>query len=270
MQDAVSKAISQMGIGQVSTELNRLTGSEALTSALLQLTNTQSEELRLLLHFYLLENKASRTDLRKLGVSRNISSMEDRFGTLAAILHLLIGLEPKDELQQHNRLILWIDEMEDLINYPVRYYRPFTQAIRDMLGKIPYYFSLLMNCTLASPEAFEDVTVILGEALMSRVTNRIDFKPLSLTEAKEYVIDLLGQYRPAGSYHPEYPFDEDGLESALSSLPDIDRTPREINKRCRTLIVAAIQSGDINPNEESRIINRSFVEHYDAAMAEAL
>jgi type II secretory pathway predicted ATPase ExeA len=268
IRGAANAILTQFSEDQVHSELMRATGSDDLTIALIQLAKTEDAELQFALRTYFLENKASRAELRKLGVARNILSMEDRFSVLAGALQLLIGLAPAEALHRHSRVMLWIDEVEDLVLYPVKYYRPFTQAIRDLLGKMPHYFSLLMNFTLASPEALEDIGVVLGAALLSRVTHRIDFKPLSLSEAQEYVKDLLMQYRTSKrrTSKAEFPFDAEGLQAALSGLSEVERTPRGINRRCRLLVVAALQEGTL----PSSVINRSFVAKYDSNIAKDL
>ena len=267
VQAAASSAIDMFGEGQVRSEVLRATTSEDLSSALIQLGKTKDADLQLALRTYFLENRAPRTDLRKLGVARNILAMEDRFGVLAGALRLLIGLGSAEALGEHSRVMLWIDEVEDLVLYPVKYYRPFTQAIRDLLGKMQSYFSLIMNFTLASPEALEDIGVVLGGALLSRVTERVDFKPLSLAEAYEYAVELLNHYRPdewAGT--PEFPFSVEGLEAVLKSIPGAESTPRGINKRCRALIVAALHEGRL----PAHTIDSAFVARYESDLAEAV
>ena len=121
-----------------------------------------SEEWQTLLERYFF-SETTKTDLKTLGLSRGISSAQDRSHILGGLLRCLTGFSPTDEIEEHSRIILWIDELEDLIYYTARQHRPFTQGLRELIDLVPHYFTLLMNITLASPEIFEDTTTVLGE-----------------------------------------------------------------------------------------------------------
>lgn len=206
----------------------------------------------------------TKSDLKKLGLSRSISSAQDRFRIIAGILRCLIGLTPEQDLSQHSRVVLWLDEMEDLIYFPTRQYRPFTQGLRDIVDRLPSYFTLMMNFTLASPEAFEDAGVVLGLTLMDRVTRQIYFREPDEKEAFEYVCDLLQAFRTEKpedwNLLPTYPFDKETLKGTIGMLPE--RTPREINKRCSEIISKALSRGIISAAGEG-IISMDFVGKLD-------
>jgi hypothetical protein len=201
---------------------------------LLQNDDKESAEWERLLEAYFF-SQHTKGDLRHLGLSRGIDSSQDRFRVLGGILQCLIGLAPTQEVNRHSRVFLWIDEMEDLIYFTSRQYRPFTQGLRDLIDRLPNYLTLLLNFTLAAPEAYQDATVVLGQALMDRVTRQIYFQEPNGQVAFEYITDLLNIFRtkdPAENALPlTYPFAEETLRVIIDQLPS--RTPRDLNKRCR-------------------------------------
>ncbi len=206
-----------------------------------------SEEWQRLLEAYFF-SQTTRSDLKRLGLSRGIDSARDRFQILGGILQCLMGLGPTEEIERHRRVILWLDELEDLIYYATRQYRPFVQGLRELIDRLPTYFTLMMNFTLAAPEAFEDIATVLGKALLDRVTHHIYFREPTGEEAFDYVCDLMAHYRTEqpedASLPATYPFEENALRMLIAMLPT--RTPRDINQSCAEAVTAALQRGIIS------------------------
>ena len=259
---------------QVALErLQEIVGSEALGRAiwLLGLERSRSGQLRLLENdegsvewHRLLEayffSQYTKNDLKRLGLSRGIDNVQDRFRVLGGLLQCLIGLAPAERLQEHTRLILWIDEMEDLLYYTTRQHRPFTQGLRDLIDTLPAYLTLLMNFTLAEPEALEDIRIVLGGALMDRITHHVYFQEPDEVGAFEYVCDLLREFRtenPGERGLPlTYPFDEEALRTLIAGLPR--RTPRDLNQACGETVNKALQRGVITAPGKG-MITKEFV-----------
>lgn len=209
--------------------------------------DTESEEWQRLLRSYFF-SKATSGDLKKLGLGRGVKGTQDRFRVLGGIIQCFIGSNGTEDIRSHSRVILWIDELEDLIYYSTKYYRPFTQGLRELIDRLPNYFSMLMNFTLASPEALEDVETVLGRALLDRVTDEIYFREPTEGEAFDYVRDLLQHYRTEDfskkGVPAIYPFEEKALSTIIANLPS--RTPRDINLQCAYVIQQALQMGVIS------------------------
>jgi hypothetical protein len=222
-----------------------------------------SDEWEWLLQAYFF-SQHTKTALRQLGLGRGIDNSQDRFRILGGVLQCLIGLAPVEEIERHSRVLLWIDEMEDLIYFTSRQYRPFTQGLRDLIDRLPSYFTLLMNFTLAAPEAYEDATVVLGQALMDRITHQIYFQEPNEKEAYRYVVELLDAFRTQPPQDlglpPTYPFSEETLKEIIGMLPE--RTPREVNKRCSEIITNALMKGVISAAGKG-IISMDFVAELD-------
>lgn len=271
---SVIKEIIELYTSQGALErLQALTDSEALGRALWllglgkeqkgQLTlfqedNSSNEQQKLLESYFF--SQITRSDLKRLGISRDISSTQDRFHVLGCLLQCLIGLGSIDAIETHRRVILWIDEMEDLISYPSRYHKPFMQGLRDLFDRLPDYFTIVMNFTLASPDYATEIGIVAGQGFLDRITHQIYFREPNEAEAFEYVKDLLSYYR---TEKPEdrglsavYPFDEEGMRILITDLRS--RTPRDINQRCADVITEAFQQGVISGKGQG-IIGKDFV-----------
>lgn len=277
LRQTIRDIIAEYGVQNALGKLQDVVESEALGKALwlLGLEKSGTGQLRLfgddegpnewqrLLEAYFF-SQHTKTDLKRLELSRGIDNSQDRFRILGGVLQCLTGLAPVEEIEHRSRVLLWIDEMEDLIYFTSRQYRPFTQGLRDLIDHLPSYFTLLMNFTLAAPEAYEDATVVLGQALMDRVTHQIYFQEPNEKEAYEYVIELLAAFRTQTPLDlelpPTYPFSEETLEEIVRMLPK--RTPREINKRCSEIITNALMRGAISAAGKSTI-SMDFVAELD-------
>ena len=132
----IKSTITELGSQAALAKLQELAGSEALGKALWllgyekarsgQLTLFQDEDIgsnhhKLLERYFYSQN--TKGDLKRLDLSRGIDSTRDRFQLLSAILQCFIGLDNIEDITRHRRIILWIDEMEDLIIYDTRSYR---------------------------------------------------------------------------------------------------------------------------------------------------
>jgi hypothetical protein len=91
-----------------------------------------------------------------------------------------------------------------------------------------------MNFTLAEPN-MDTIKMLLGEALWSRITNKVRFNELSISDGMLYCKELLEacHLEDRGEYSP---FTEDALKSLLETIPPAEMTPREINEQCNALL----------------------------------
>jgi len=277
LREAVQGIIAEHSQQVALKRLQDIVGSEALGKAiwLLGLERNRSGQLSLLedgegspewhrlLEAYFF-SQSTKNDLKRLGLSRGIDNAQDRFRVLGGFLQCLMGIAPGERLQEHTRLILWIDEMEDLLYYTTRQHRPFTQGLRDLIDMLPGYLTLFMNFTLAEPEAIEDIRIVLGGALMDRITHHVYFQEPDEAGAFDYVCDLLHQFR---TENPEdrglpltYPFEEEALRTLISRLPR--RTPRDLNQACSEIINQALQRGVITAPGEG-VITKEFVSSFE-------
>jgi hypothetical protein len=163
---------------------------------------------------------------------------------LAGLFHCFIGLSPSRDAGKHNRLCLWIDEMEALVFFTTAQSRPFTQGVRDLIDRLPSFFTLILNFSLAEPLEFQTIEILMGKALLDRVTSDVIFKEMNMDEAIQYVIEMLEFWRTddfkSQKYSPTYPFEEEALRYLIENAEK--RTPRTINLRCGNVATYVLQN----------------------------
>ena len=215
--EAVNKTVESVGRDVVEQNLRQTVVSGDFVKALLDLGSSPipaGPGSRLSAYFL---GKCTTTELRKLGLNRNIEKTQDYFRVLAGVFHCLTGLSESTDVTEHNRFCLWIDEMENFIYFTPPQYRPFGQGLRELVDRLPYFFTLFMNFTLTSPEEYEEIELILGGYLTDRITQQIFFHEVRDPEKLlQYVCELLCHYRPQEKPKtPYFPF----TEEALRGLP---------------------------------------------------
>lgn len=260
IHEAVHQAIAEVGLDEARRKLRQTVISSDLVNAILRLGDEDEDDWILLKAYFL--DKCTKPELRKLGLSRNIEKTQDYFRVLSGLLQCYTGFAEPERLAEHTRVCLWLDEMEDFVYFSPSQYRPFGQGLRELVDRVPSYLSLFLNFTLTSPEEYEEIELILGAALIDRVTDSIFFDEMEHSEMLRYVADLLSSFRikKHPSNNPYYPFDDNAMQLILSDLPT--RTPRDINKRCRKILIKAFQEGLLDPGD-SPTINLEYVRRVD-------
>ena len=251
--EMVNKIVESVGPDVFKQTLRQKMVSGDFVNALLELGNSPFYPAHNpLLSPYFLGN-CSNTELRKLGLNRNIEKTQDYFRVLAGVFQCFIGLSESNDVAEHNRFCLWVDEMENFIYFTPPQYRPFGQGLRELVDRLPYFFSLFMNFTLTSPEEFEEIELVLGGYLTDRITRQIFFNEMkNQEEMLKYVRDVLSHYRTQKEPKSPYsPFTENALGALMANLQQ--RTPRNINKRCHSALMRAFEKGIFEEGEDSEI-----------------
>ena len=251
---AVKKNVESVGRDAVDRNLRQTMVSGDFAKALLNLFEHSpiSPGADSPLSAYFL-GKCTTTELRKLGLNRNIEKTQDYFRVLAGVFRCLTGLSDSTDVAEHNRFCLWIDEMENFIYFTPPQYRPFGQGLRELVDRLPYFFTLFMNFTLTSPEEYEEIELILGGYLTDRITRQVFFHEVKDQEKLlQYVRELLSHYRPEEKPKtPYFPFTEDALRALTSNLQR--GTPRDVNKRCRNALMQAFEKRIFEEGKDSEI-----------------
>lgn len=238
VQEIIHNVVTNLSETEALRSFHKVLGSEELARAFWLFGTEDTIEKQTLLRAYFLEG-CTKTDLRKLGLARNISKAQDRFRIIAGVLQCLIGFDAGPDSSQHSRVCLWIDEMEDMIYFNSSQFRILSQGLREIIDLLPNFFTLFLNMSLAEPEEYDDFEVLLGRAVIDRVTNSIYFSELEIDESVQYVNELINNPRFRDKPLPEklpqtYPFEAQALEMLVGGLEK--RTPRDINKRCQNAI----------------------------------
>lgn len=171
----------------------------------------------------------TKAELKKLDLAKDVASDADLIKLLAGILSCFIGFTNTN----NGRMVIWVDEMEDLIYYSPKYYKAFSQLLRDLFDSISEGLLVFMNFTLA--EGVEsNIELILGGAVWSRITKRIRYKQFTIKDATAYCVQLLDYSKI--DKRSIAPLNLDIIDSVITSIPLNNLTPREINKHFTSLI----------------------------------
>lgn len=175
----------------------------------------------------------TKTELKKLGLARDMKSDSDLLKFLSGVLSCFVGQMNKDY-----RLVLWIDEMEDLIYFSPKYYKTFSQILRDLFDSLDHGFLAFMNFTLAEGED-STIELILGAAIWSRITKKIRYSQFEVSNAFQYAKELIDHAKVDVSNNQ--PFSKSEIELVVRNIPISSLTPREINKHFNSLLSYAIE-----------------------------
>lgn len=181
-------------------------------------------------------SELTKSELKQVGLSRNIEWGTDTIQFLSGIVHCFIG----DQVNYKGRFVLWIDEMEDMIYYSQKEYKLFSQVLRDLFDSLNQYFTAFLNFTLAESEE-STIEQLLGGAVWSRISSRIRFKELTKEDALLYCYDAIRYQHLDDSVEDYYPFTEDVLAYIFDLIPDSQLTPREINRYCGEVLNYALK-----------------------------
>ncbi len=223
IETALNSCRQTMGEKSLLAELKRISANEDIAHVLAHVT----DDNRLATRSYLYGSGGLR-DLKALGVAAKPTSDNDFASALNAMLWALThsGDSPS---RPFRRVVLWIDEMEDLVYFPTRYYLPFTQFIRSVMDHMSEHLTLFLNFTYTEPEDLDTIENILGDAIVSRINKHILFQDSTKDDVKGYLTELLADNQIGSGRRAETaPFDSDTFEMLVSACTS--HTPRYINK----------------------------------------
>ena len=254
-------AITFNKIFKASKKMRDKNGKEALYTGIMEFTGNEDiaevlsnidESNRLESKTYLAGGGTAR-DLRKLKVSRKLKSPHDFAISLVGILFLLIHGASK-KTGGLTRIILWVDEMEDLVYFLTKDFLPFTQALRELIDKMNHHFTILFNFTFSEPEDLSAIASVLGEAIMQRVDSHIVFEDAKKEDLREYLLELLRNNRlDSKEKNKYYPFTKDSFETLISAA--IDNTPRYLNEMCSYILINFAKTKEYNIDKKNPIDN---------------
>lgn len=252
-------AVTFRRIAQASQNLRELIGEEALFAKLLEATGSEDiatvlcafDESKSLSSRAFLLGGGTVKELRELRVAKRLTVDHEFALAVVGVLTLLIHGQSKDR-PTVSRVVLWLDEMEDLVYFPTRYYLPFTQALREVIDNTNLHFTLMLNFTFSEPEDLPAIENVLGQAIMQRVNQHIVFQEPSVDDLKKYLLELLKHNRlDERKCSPTFPFSEEAFELLTES--SASKTPRFMNKLCDKLLREVKEEWATMPRKQREI-----------------
>ena len=250
----VKRMIELMGEDELFDFLQNRLKNEEIVEGILKIATDDPDEAAIMKR-YIFSNVTA-TELKKVGLAKKIDWGTDSIKFLAGIILCFTG----DQDSFKGRVVIWIDEMEDMIYYSQKEYRAFSQVLRDLIDQVNQYFTLFFNFTLAETEE-QTIELLLGSAMWSRIDKKIRFSELDDKGALEYCKDLLNHFQIDSSKGEYSPFGKEVLETIWKMIPNNKLTPREINRYCSSVLNFAI-------SENADEINLALVAECFEAIAE--
>jgi len=200
----------------------------------------------------------SKSSMKTLRIRRAVSSNNDRAEVISILVRLL---SLYNNVDSGKRVIIWIDELESLVYYTSKEYRPFSQFLRELFDSSPTFLTLMLNFSFSDPTDSQNIEIVLGKALIDRVKAQIIFDEAEVEEAISYLLEMLDYHRTEEfNREPLYPFNDQSIRLLFAKAPEESGnplTPRTINK----WVLKAIQ--ETQEQNTDNIISEEQIESMD-------
>jgi len=138
------------------------------------------------------------------------------------------------------KIILWIDEWECIRDISTMENRKINDFLRYLIDYVPFSFILLINVTLRPDEESADVPGYFTHQLLDRISQLIEFPPLTREDAFRYVYERIN-FNLIDKKKGCYPFTEDSVKEVIKILIAINKPilPRSLNRVFSTILFDA-------------------------------
>jgi hypothetical protein len=166
-----------------------------------------------------------------------------------------------------SRVLLWVDELENLIYMRESQIQQFSQHFRTFWDH-SHNVTVVLSFSFSDPTESGTIDGVLTSALVERISDRIIFDYPDAGKTESYLVDLLEALSSANLREVEqrYPFTATGFEKLVGLATG--QTPRTVNEA----VLRIIQSAEANREAEGteRLIDEVEVErHFTSQMAES-
>ena len=171
---------------------------------------------------------STKSVLKELNLPLGLEDDEQIVNLISGIFNVIAY-----EKNIYKAIFLWIDEFEDIDTLPKSSQDRFTTFLRQLIDKSPNNLTIFLNFTLKGLGELEDLSMVLGEALTSRTRLQIDFETPDITEAEQYISELLNhpKFRDEADIDQDnlfYPFTKAAVDNVLQNIDRL--TARKINE----------------------------------------
>lgn len=174
---------------------------------------------------------SSAADLRDLQIARKPDSIADLCRIVTTAFNLF-AYRTNQIPPMHPAILLWIDEFEDIGSLSGKEQDALAAYLRNLIDWCPRYLTLFLNFTLTPVQGVQDLGLYLGEAVTSRIRQKIEFSEPDKTQIKTYAREMLNSTNmrnAAAQAGDEFePFEPAAIELIVDSVTP--RTPRRVNE----------------------------------------
>lgn len=158
--------------------------------------------------------KVHLTNLRKVGIERRMERDEDIFDLFSCLVRLLTY---KCEEMPTFRCLIWmIDDFHQIDELREDYKKAITHGLNSIFNSCPERFCLVLAFTSRGVSAIKG---LISKAMLERLplAPYVSISPMSKKEATDFVIDLLGQFRPSKTTPDDYyPFSSEAIDDIIN------------------------------------------------------
>lgn len=174
---------------------------------------------------------SSAADLRDLQIARKPDSIADLCRIVTTAFNLFT-YRTQEIPPMHPAIHLWIDEFEDIASLAGKEQDALAAYLRNLIDWCPKYLTIFLNFTLTPVQGVQDLGLYLGEAVTSRIRQKIEFAEPDKSQVKSYVREMLNApniRNTAAQPGEEFlPFDLPAVDLMIDTITP--RTPRRINE----------------------------------------
>jgi len=227
LKEIIKARIAELGESKLFNLINSTIKSDVYASALIKLGDCEPK-LTEFMYRYVYGN-VTRTELKQFHLPRALNTEVDYLKFLAG---LIVCLTSGNNIL--TKVVLWIDELENLLYYTSKQFKRLTQGIITLVDTNENLL-VFMNYTLN--DDIDTLKILIGDRLWSRINQKIEFTELSMEKGLEYCHDLITHYQfePSTDY---FPFEKDSLKVILNTL----HTPYDINKTCSDILYYSLEN----------------------------
>jgi hypothetical protein len=174
---------------------------------------------------------SSAADLRELQIARKPDSIADLCRIVATTFNMFT-YRSECIPPMHPAVHLWIDEFEDIASLSGKEQDALAAYLRNLIDWCPRYLTIFLNFTLTPVQGVQDLGLYLGEAVTSRIRQKIEFSEADKLQVKAYVREMLGSphLRNVGIQPDDEfaPFELSAVDLIIDAITP--RTPRRISE----------------------------------------
>lgn len=169
---SINKAVAQLAItepGRYREILARIPEDESefmtdLLHLLWEASSRMDKDEIALLRAYLSDGCVP-SELRRLGLPRNLG-LEDKYQVLRAVVMSFVGLAPDGVLSDYRRVLLWLDEIENLLGYTEKERWETVKALETLFADTPMCLTIWLNISPNNPTTTEEIQKVLENRLV--------------------------------------------------------------------------------------------------------